>query len=100
MRVLPRAGIDADIDGSVEPIFDSLANERNLHHWVVATLLRHVEERINCVGGDGLLVRVVRRSLLNLAEEVLLDIKLADMRNRAALNGVVGKELSTMVDDG
>jgi len=34
-----------------------------------------------------------------LTHEVLLDIELANMRDGTALNGVVGKELSTMVDD-
>jgi hypothetical protein len=35
-----------------------------------------------------------------LAEEVLLDVELADMRDCAALDGVVGKELGTVVNDG
>ena len=45
-------------------------------------------------------VCVVRRCLLDLAEEVLLDVELADMRDCTTLNGVVGEELGTVVDDG
>lgn len=100
LRVLLRLGVDADIDSSIQAVLDGLANERNLHHWIIAALLSHVEKRVCCVGSNGLLVGVVRRRLLHLTHEVLLDIELANVRDGTALNGVVGKELSTMVDDG
>jgi len=50
--------------------------------------------------GLGLLVSVVRRSGFDLAEEVLLDIELANVRDCAAGDGVVGEELGAVVDDG
>jgi hypothetical protein len=45
-------------------------------------------------------VGVVRCCLLDLAEEVLLDVELADVRDCAALDGVVGEEFGAVVDDG
>jgi hypothetical protein len=47
-----------------------------------------------------LLVRIIWSSLLDLAEELLLDVELAGVRDCAALNGVVGEEFGTVVDDG
>jgi hypothetical protein len=35
-----------------------------------------------------------------LAEKVLLDVELADVRDGAALDGVVGEEFGAVVDDG
>ena len=67
LRVLLRLGVNTDIDSSIEAIFDGLANERDLQHRIVAALLSHVEERVYCVGSDGLLVGVVGRGLLDLA---------------------------------
>lgn len=59
----------------------------------------HVEQSVCGVGGDGLVVGVVRGSLLDLAEEILLDVELADMRDCAALDGIVGKQFCAVMDD-
>lgn len=45
------------------------------------------------------MVGVVRGSLLDLAEEILLDVELADMRDCAALDGIVGKQFCAVMDD-
>lgn len=63
-------------------------------------MLAHIEQHVLGVGGHLLGVDVVWSSLLDLVEEVLLDVELADMRDGAALDGVVGKKGSTMVHDG
>jgi hypothetical protein len=47
-----------------------------------------------------LLVCVVGGGGFDLAEEVLLDVELADVGDGAALDGVVGEELGAVVDDG
>jgi hypothetical protein len=52
------------------------------------------------VQGLGLLVGIVGSGLLDLGKEVLLDVELADVRNCATLNGVVGEEFGAVVDDG
>jgi hypothetical protein len=46
-----------------------------------------------------LLVGVVGADGFDASEEVLLDVELADVGDGATLNGVVGEELSAMVDD-
>lgn len=46
-----------------------------------------------------MLVATVRRSLLDLSEEALLNVELSYMGDCASLNGVVGKKFSTVVDD-
>jgi hypothetical protein len=99
LRVLLRLGVNADINRRIEAILNRLSDQRDLHDGVVATLLGHVEERVGGVGGDGLLVGVVGGCLFNLAHEGLLDVELADMRDCAALDGVVREELGAVVDD-
>jgi len=47
-----------------------------------------------------LLVGVVGADGFDAGEEVLFDVELAGMGDGAALNGVVGEELSAMVNDG
>jgi hypothetical protein len=91
--------VDTDIDGRVQTILNSIADEANLHDWVVAALLAHVEQRVLGVEGLGLLVGVVGRGLLNLAEEVLLDVELANVRDCSTLDRVVGKKFSAVVND-
>lgn len=100
LRVLSCLGVDADIDGRVEAVLDGLADERDLQDGVVAALLGHVEEHILRVGGDGLVVGAVGSRLFDLAEEVLLDVELADVGDGAALDGVVCELLRAVVDDG
>jgi len=90
LRVLPRLRINTNIDCRIKAILDFAPDKRDLHDWVVATLLAHIEERILGVGGLFLGVGVVGRRLLDLAQEALLDVELADMGNCAALDGVVG----------
>lgn len=91
MRILLSLRVHTDIDGSVQAILDSLADEADLQDWVVTTLLAHVEESVGSVGGDGLLVDIVGRCLFDLAEEVLLHVELTDVGDCAALNGVIGE---------
>jgi len=45
-------------------------------------------------------VCVVGRGFFDLAQEVLLDVELADVGDCAALDGVVGEEFGAVVDDG
>jgi hypothetical protein len=46
-----------------------------------------------------LLVGIVGADRFDASEEVLLDVKLADMRDSAALDGIVGEEFGSMVND-
>jgi hypothetical protein len=100
LRVLARPRVNADINRSIQAICNRLANQADLHDGVIAALFAHVEEGVLGVEGLSLLVGVVGRRLFNLAEEVLLDVELADVRNCAALDSVVGEELGAVVDDG
>jgi hypothetical protein len=93
-------GIDTNINGSVQAIRDRLANEADLQYRVVSALLAHIEEGVCGVGCLDLFVSVIGWGLLDLAEEVLLDVKLANVGDGAACDGVVGEELSTVVNDG
>lgn len=95
-----RLRVDANVDGGIEAVLDLVANERNLHDGVVAALLAHVEECVLGVEGLLLLVGVVRRRLLDLSEEVLFNVELADVRDSPALDGLVGEEFGAVVDDG
>jgi hypothetical protein len=52
------------------------------------------------IQGLFLVVSVVGRCLFDLAEEVLLDVELADVRDCTALDGVVGEEFGAVVNDG
>jgi hypothetical protein len=99
LRVLLRFGVNTNIDCSIEAILNRFSDQRDLHDGVVAALLGHVEERVSGVGGDGLLVGVVGGCLLDLAHEGLVDVELSHVRDGTALDGVVGEELGTMVDD-
>jgi hypothetical protein len=47
-----------------------------------------------------LLVGVIRRGFFDLAEEVLLDVELTNVRDCAALDGVVREEFRAMVNNG
>jgi hypothetical protein len=67
---------------------------------IVAALLAHVEEEVLGVEGLFLVVGVVGGGGFDLCEEVLLDVELADVRDCAALDGVVGEEFGAVVDDG
>jgi hypothetical protein len=67
---------------------------------IVAALLAHVEEEVLGVEGLFLVVGVVGGRGFDLCEEVLLDVELADVRDCAALDGVVGEEFGAVVDDG
>jgi hypothetical protein len=46
------------------------------------------------------MVSVVGRCLFDLTEKVLFDIELADVRNCAALDGIIREEFGAVVDDG
>lgn len=59
----------------------------------------HVEERVLGIGGHLLGIDVVRGSLLDLVEEVLLDVELTNVRDGAALDSVVGEKGSTVVNN-
>jgi hypothetical protein len=98
--VLLCPGINTNINGSVQAIRNCLANEADLQYRVVAALRAHVEEGVCGVGCLDLFVRAVGWSLFDLAEEVLLDVKLTNVGDCAACDGVVGEELSTVVNDG
>jgi hypothetical protein len=67
---------------------------------IVAALLAHVEEEVLGVEGLFLVIGVVGGRGFDLCEEVLLDVELADVRDCAALDGVVGEEFGAVVDDG
>lgn len=99
LRVLLRLRVNTNINRSIQAILNRLSNQRDLHDGVVTALLAHVEERVCGVGGDGLLVGVVGGGLFDLAHEGLLDVELADVRDCAALDGIVGEELGAVVDD-
>jgi hypothetical protein len=100
LRVLASPGVNANIDCSVKTISNSLANQADLHDWVVPTLFAHVEESILGIKGLRLLVGVVGRCFFDLTEEVLLNVHLTNVRDCAALNGIIGEELGTVVNDG
>lgn len=100
LRVLFGLGVNTNVDGGVQAILNLATDEGDLHDWIVTTLLSHVEECILGVLGLSLLVGIVGRGGLDPGKEVLLDIELADMRNGAALDGVICKLLSAVVDDG
>jgi hypothetical protein len=100
LRVLLRLGVNTNINRRIKAILDRLSDQRDLHDGVVAALLGHVEERVGSVSGDGLLVGVVGGCLFHLAHEGLVDVKLADVRDGTALDGVVGEELRAVVDNG
>lgn len=100
LRTLLRLRIDSDIDGRIQAVGNSLANEGDLHDGVVAALLAHVEECVGGVEGLRLLVGVVGWRLFDLSEKILLDVELTDVRDCAALDCIVGEELGAVVDDG
>lgn len=98
--VLLSLGVDANINGSIKTVRNRLADKADLHDWVITALLAHVEEEVLGVESLFLGVGAVGCRLLDLAEEVLLDVELAGVGNGAALDGVVGKELGAVMDDG
>lgn len=91
LGVLLGLRVDSDIDRCVKTVLDRFANKGNLQNWIIATLLTHVKERVRSVGGDGLFVDVVRSCLFNLAEKALLNVELANVRDCATLDGVIGQ---------
>jgi len=95
-----RVGIDTHIDGSVQTILDRVAYERNLHDRVVSTLETHLIEEVLLVGHSGLCVGIVRGSLLDFIQQVLLNIELTGVRDCAALDGIVREKLGAVVNDG
>jgi hypothetical protein len=100
LRVLLRLGVNTNINCSIKTILNRLSDQRNLHDRVVAALLGHFEERVRSVSSDGLFVGVVGGGLFNLVHEGLLNVELTDVRNCAALDGVVGEEFGAVVNDG
>jgi hypothetical protein len=92
--------INPNIDSRIQAICDSFADEADLHDGVVAALLSCVEECVYGVLGLGLFVGVVRGGFFDFAEELLLNVELAGVRDCAALDGVVGEEFGAVVDDG
>lgn len=100
LGILPRARIDPDINRGIQSIRNRLPNEADLHNGVVATLSSHIEERVLGIERLGLRVGAVGRGFLDLGEEGLLDVELADVGDCAALDCVVGEELGAVVDDG
>jgi hypothetical protein len=50
------------------------------------------------IGSLHLLVGIVRSSLLDLTKEVLLNVELTNVRDRATLDGVVGQEFSAVMN--
>jgi hypothetical protein len=100
LRILTGPRVHANINRGIQPILNSLANEADLHDGIVAALLTHVEEHVLGVEGLSLVIGVVWGSLFDLAQEVLLDIELANVRDCTALNGVVGEEFRAVMDDG
>lgn len=100
LRVLPRPWVDTNINSRIQTVCNGLANQANLHDGIIAALLAHVEKEVLGVEGLSLLVGVVGRSFFDFPEEVLLNIELACVRDCAALDSVVGQELSTVMDNG
>lgn len=100
LRVLLRLGINTHVNCSVQAVRNRLADKADLQDRVVAALLTHVEEGVCSVGSLDLLISVVGRGFLDLTQEVLLNVKLPDVRDCAACDGVVGEERGAVVDDG
>jgi hypothetical protein len=99
LRVLLRPRIYPNINGRIQTICNRLADQTDLHDRVVTTLLAHVEKSVLGIGSLHLLVGVVRGCLFDFTEEVLLDVELADVRDCAALDSVVGEQFGAVVDD-
>ena len=93
-------GINTHIDGGVQTVLDRIAYERNLHDRVVSTLETHLIEKVLLVGHGGLWVGIVRCSLLDFIQQVLLNIELTGVRYCAALDGIVREKLGAVVNDG
>lgn len=99
LRPLSRPRINTNINRRIQPIRNRLADQTNFHNRVVTPLFPHIEQRVLRVQGLFLRVCVVRGCFFDLAEEVLLNVELADVRDGAARDGVVGEEGGAVVDD-
>ena len=97
--VLLSLGVNTNIDIGKEAVLDLGTDQGDLHDGVITALLAHVEEEVVGVLGLNLLVCVVWGYGLDPGEEVLFNVELTNVRDSAALDGVVGKKFSTVVDD-